>query len=393
MKKKLFKFAAGALSVGAAVCALASCGSSSDTVKLGLIANLSGSASFYGQQVKHGAELAVKDINANGGIDGKTVELVVKNDAQDTTTAVQQYNALVDEGVVGIVGAVISGTTEAVAEQAAKDNFPMITPSGSAASITENRNSVFRACFTDPDQGLTLAKLCKDLKTKANDDEYKVVLFKDSTQNYSTGIAQTFQEAVNDTTYGVTIVDTIEYAGLDKLQTNLDTFYTRVCGYEGVDAVVFPDYTNADYQVVNKFRSGTKYNDVTFIGGDGWDGTEAVDGADATKLYNCYYSTNLYMAADVPSVVKFVTDFKADYPEEETVSQFAALAYDAVYMYKGALEACKSTDKEKVIAAIKALEFDGLTGKGTFNDQGNPVKTASIVTWDVEGKLSYYGAI
>ena len=99
------------------------------------------------------------------------------------------------------------------------------------------------------------------------------------------------------------------------------------------------------------------------------------------------------MAADVPSVVKFVTDFKADYPEEETVSQFAALAYDAVYMYKGALEACKSTDKEKVVAAIKALEFDGLTGKGTFNDQGNPVKTASIVTWDVEGKLSYYGAI
>ena len=157
------------------------------TIKIGAMGPLTGSLAIYGISATNGLKLAVDEINANGGIMGKQVELNLLDEKGDSTEAVNAYNKLVDWGMVALVGDITSKPTVAVAELAAQDGLPMITPTGTQLNITEAGSNVFRVCFTDPYQGEVLAKFAKEkfgAKTAA--------VMVNNSSDYSDGVANSF---------------------------------------------------------------------------------------------------------------------------------------------------------------------------------------------------------
>lgn len=145
---------------------LAACGGGketkeADTIKIGCTAPLTGPVAIYGVTSSNGSKLAMDEINKNGGILGKQVEFTVLDSKGDPTEAITAYNKLVDNGIVAFIGDAPSKPTLAIAEVAAQDNMPMITPNGTQFNITEAGPNVFRTCFTDPYQGVVLETLLK----------------------------------------------------------------------------------------------------------------------------------------------------------------------------------------------------------------------------------------
>ena len=375
------------------VCCLFGCKKNDkDVIKLGVVSNLSVAAQFYGEEVVNGYKLAVSEINANGGVEvnGKKmkIELVIKDDAADASTAVTQYNAMADD-IDGVLGATITGTSIALSEACNSDGMPMVTPSGTGDRITYDdgklKSTVFRTCFIDSYQGTILAKLAQDKNVK------KAVLFKNSSDAYSSGIADAFTAGAS--TYGYQVVQTLTYDNLEALRTSMSSFVTTTLAAEP-EAVVVPDYTD-------QVRTG--YTGMIF-GGDGWDGvTTDYDSTKTQYFVNTFYATAIYPNDTTPKVAKFYADYKAAYNDKandfyrnghsEVPSMFAALAYDAVYLYAEAFAKAGTTDNAKVVETLKGITFEGVTGSLTFDTKNNPQKSAPILTFKADGSLEYYKAL
>ena len=369
-----------------------------DVIKLGVVCNLSVSAQFYGEEVVNGYKLAVDEINKAGGVevDGKKLqlELVVKDDAADASTAVTQYNTMVDD-IDAVLGATITGTSIALSEQCNADGMPMVTPSGTGDRITYDndklKSTVFRTCFIDSYQGTILAKFAKDKNAK------RAVLFQCSGSDYSKGIANAFAAGASE--YGYTVVETLTYDDLAALKTSMATFTTKTLAALP-DIVVVPDYTDEVRTVVAALRTAG-YEGV-ICGGDGWDGvTEGYD--HPAYFVNTFYATAIYPNDTTEKVAQFYAKYKAAFNDSsydfyrnghsEVPSMFAALAYDAVYLYAEAFKKAGSTDNAEVVKALKAITFEGVTGSLTFDSKNNPQKSAPILTFKADGSLEYYKAL
>ena len=374
-----------------AVCLFGCGGGSADTIKLGSSGPLSGSASIYGQAVKKGIELAVEEINAAGGVnvDGKMMkfELVdFVNDEADAGKAATALTKLVSKKVDVVVGAVTSGATEGLINEAVKYGVPVITPTGTADKLTvgekgdqrAERENIFRACFYDSYQGKFMAKYTKDAGyAKAyvlfnNDDAYSVGL-KD---------AYVAEAAVQ----GVEVVA----VGYPKTTTDFTSYWAPVLAGE-YQCVFVPDYYENVYNIL-KTGYAAGYTGVCY-GGDGWDGViqQVKEGDNADFLKYCFYTNHYFSESDSAAVKKFVEAYKAKYDGEAPVS-FAALAYDAVYIAKQAIEAAGSVDYAKVVEALTNGTFTNLvTSSAEFKFvNGNPEKAATVITFkdgkEVEAK-------
>ena len=325
---------------------LAACGGGkeevkqADTMKIGCTAPLTGPLAIYGVTSSNGSKLAMEEINKNGGILGKQVEFTVLDSKGDPTEAITAYNRLVDDGIVAFIGDAPSKPTLAIAEVAAQDNMPMITPNGTQFNITEAGPNVFRTCFTDPYQGVILANFAKN-NLKVN----TVAILVNNSSDYSDG-------------------DKDFRAQLTKiLPTN-------------PEVLVIPDYYEQAALITVQAREvGLK---STFIGPDGWDGVSKTLDASAYGAVENSYFTNHYSLEDKsPKVQNFVKAYKEMYNEEP--SSFAALSYDSAYMMKAAIEKAGTTEKQAVIDALKTLDYDGVTGHLTFDEKNNPVKDVTVL--------------
>ena len=383
------------------VCCLFGCGKKDkDVIKLGVVSNLSVAAQFYGEEVVNGYKLAVKEINDAGGVEvnGKKMklELVIKDDAADPTTAVTQYNTMADD-IDAVLGATITGTSIALSEACNSDGMPMVTPSGTGDRITYDegklKSTVFRTCFIDSYQGTILAKFAKDKGAK------RVVLFKNSSDAYSSGIADAFTAGASE--YGYTVVETLTYDSLDALKTAMASYVTTTLAALP-DMVVVPDYTDQVRTVVAALRTAAVPYTGVICGGDGWDGvTTAYEHPE--YFVNTFYATAIYPNDTTPKVATFYATYKAAFNDsangfyknghDEVPSMFAALAYDAVYLYAAAFEKAGTTDNAKVVEALKSITFDGVTGSLTFDAKNNPQKSAPILTFKADGSLEFYKAL
>lgn len=378
------------------VCCLAGCKKNKgDVIKLGVVSNLSVAAQFYGEEVVNGYKLAVDEINKAGGVEvnGKKMqlELVIKDDATDASTAVTQYNSMADD-IDAVLGATITGTSIALSEACNADGMPMVTPSGTGDRITYDdgklKSTVFRTCFIDSYQGTILAKFAKDKNVKT------VVLFENSTSDYSQGITAAFSAGASE--YGYTVVKTLTYDKLDTLKASMASYATQTLAALP-DAVVVPDYTDEVRTVVAALRSAG-YTGI-ICGGDGWDGvTEGYD--HPAYFVNTFYATAIYPNDTAEKVASFYAKYKAAFNDlpykdghSEVPSMFAALAYDAVYLYAEAFKKAGTTDKAEVVKTLKAITFDGVTGSLTFDSKNNPQKSAPILTFKADGSLEYYKAL
>lgn len=357
-----------AMLAGAAM--MVSCGGNqtqeeSSTIKVGGMGPLTGSAAMYGTTIEKGAKLAFEEINNNGGVLGKKLEYISLDEKADPIEAVNAYNKLVDEGVVAILGSVTSKPTLAVAELAAKDGMPMITPTGTQINITDAGPNVFRVCFTDPYQGSTLAKFAKD---KLNAKTAAIMV--NTSSDYSDGIANAFIEQAKKE--GIEIVAKEGYSDGDK---DFKAQLTKING-ENPDILMVPEYYELSALIATQAREiGMK---STFVGPDGWDGIIGALDPSAYSVVDNSYFTNHYSAEDSSEKVQsFLKKYREKYNEEPTA--FSALAYDNVYILKNAIEKAGTTDKEDLVKAIKASDTDGITGHLTFDEKNNPIKAVTII--------------
>lgn len=336
-----------------------------ETIKIGGMAPLTGALAIYGVTTTNGAELAVKEINENGGVLGKKIEYVMLDTKGDSTEAVMAYNKLVDEKVAGIIGEVTSKPTLAVAEVAVQDNMPLITPTGTQVDITEVGPNIFRVCFTNPYQGKVLAITSKE-RLGAN----TVAVMLNNSSDYSDGIAKAFIEESEK--LGMKVMGVEGYSDGDK---DFRPQLTKLAAMNP-DVILIPEYYEQAALIATQAREvGVK---SIFVGSDGWDGiAKTLDQSAYAAIENSYFTNHFSMEDQSEKIQDFLKDYREAYKEDP--SAFSALGYDAVYMMKSAIEKAGSTDKQKIVDALKGIEYDGVTGYLTFDDHNNPIKAVTVL--------------
>ena len=349
---------------------------SGDTIKIGVMGPLTGNVSVYGQAVVNGAALYLKQVNADGGINGKQIEILTEDEQGDATQAVNCFTKMVDEGITALVGDVTTTPTLAVAAESADYNMPMVTASATAEAVTYDaetdtvNENVFRATFTDPFQGIKMADYAYQ---KLGYTKAAVIYLKGA--DYNEGLAENFVTEFES--LGGTIVDQETYAEGD---VDFKTQLTTILGKDP-EVVFCPNY----YQDVGQILAQAESIGLTvpFLGGDGWDGLEGY--ATADQLHDAFFCAN-YAKGSNPD---FENAYKAEYGDEYP-NGFAPLGYDAamtvVYGIKAAeeqgLEAGSDEYKQAVIDAIANGTIDGITGTFTFDEHHNPVKQTAILCFD-----------
>ena len=324
----------------------ASSEASSDKVfKIGGIGPVTGAAAVYGLAVKNGAQIAVDEINADGGINGYQIEFNFQDDEHDAEKSVNAYNTLKDWGMQVLMGTVTSAPCVAVADKTNADNMFQITPSGSSVECAQNPN-VFRVCFSDPDQGAASATYIAENKLAE-----KIAVIYDSSDVYSSGIYEKFaSEAANQ---GLEIVDAEAFTA----DSNKD-FSTQLQKAKdaGADLVFLPIYYTEASLILK--QADTMGYAPKFFGCDGMDGILQVENFD-TKL---------------AEGLMLLTPFAAD-------------AYDAIYAIKAAMveaditpETSVSDTCDKMKEAMLKIKVNGLTGEDmTWTEDGEPHKAPKAV--------------
>ena len=344
-------------------------------IVIGVISPNTGALAAYGNGVVTGADLAVEEINASGGILGRQVELIKTDDQSDPTECLNAFNSLVAQGVGLIVGSATSGCTSAITDAANEEEVCLLSPTATADSITTEDDYVFRACYADSFQGAIAAAYAK----QAGFEKAGVVYC--AADVYSKGLYDSFSAACEK--YGIEIVDAQSTASLD-VQDYTNQFAAMVKA--GVDFVYAPFYYDVIGPYVVPQARAAGYTGV-IMGADGYDTTPdyVVDGADLTA-FNKVYWTNHYDPSDTSEKVSsFVKAYEAKY--STVPSAFAATGYDCVYMYKAAIEAAGTAESSAVRDALAdtSAVYECVTGTFSLDETGTPIKGAAIIAFESDG--------
>lgn len=344
-------------------------GAGTETIKLGVVGPLTGGYANYGLSVQHGAQMAVDEINAAGGVNGKQLELSAQDSQGDPESAVAAYGKLMDWGMNVFLGGVLSGETASVVAAAKADDMFIMETTGSADKCIDGNDKAFRICFYDSYQGTAAADYLKD---NALADE--VGVFYQSDNDYSAGLYNAFVAECEKT--GVTIKETQTFT----TATNTD-FSTQVNALvnSGVKVVFIPIYAEEASTFLTQAK-GKFAEDVYFFGADGLDGILGKVSQDVTIADNVLMMTPFAADSAAANVQAFVSAYQANY--NATPDQFAADAYDAVYVVKAAVEAAGgSTSGAELAAVMTSLTVEGVTGTMTWNADGNTNKAASAILY------------
>ena len=322
--------------------------------KLGGTGPLTGGAAIYGNAAKNGAQIAVDEINAMGGIQ---FELKYEDDQHDAEKAVNAYNALKDWGIQISLGSVTSKPCEATSAEAYADRIFSLTPSASSTAVTANKDNTFQMCFMDPNQGSASAQYIvdKDLATQV------AVIWKND-DVYSKGIRDTFVEKAAE--LNLAIVSDTTFADGNDTDFSVQLADAQAAG---ADLVFLPIYYQPASLIFAQ-AAGMGYA-PKYFGVDGMDGILTMEGFDPSLAEGVMLLTPFNADAADERTQNFVAAYQAQFGE--IPNQFAADGYDCVYAYKQALEAAGATPdmdaatlNDLMIAQFTTMSFDGLTGDG-----------------------------
>ena len=337
-----------------------------DTLKIGVNLELTGSVAAYGNAEKNGINLAVEQINKAGGVDGKKIEVITKdNKSENAEASTAATNLAVQSQVNAMIGPATSGAVAAASLNAQKTGVPLLTPSGTQDDLTIDKDGVqkyiFRTTFQDSFQGQVLAQYAyQNLNAK------KVVLYYDNSSDYAKGIAEEFQRV-----YPGEIVTVATFASGDKdFQSALTKF--KDLDY---DAIVMPGYYTETGIITKQARD--MGIEVPILGPDGFNDDSFGDLAGVANTHDVYYVSGYSTKTALSDkATQFIEAYKRKYGSEPNM--FAALAYDSVYMIAEAAKGAK-TSIDIADNLAKLSQFDGVTGTMTIDKDHNPIKTALMV--------------
>lgn len=374
------KFISVILTIILAMSCLTACGggsseqaSSGEAVfKIGAIGPLTGGAGAYGDAVNKGAQIAVDEINAAGGINGTMIEFKMEDDEHDAEKSVNAYNILKDWGMQILVGTVTSAPCIAVEAEASADNMFLLTPSGTAVDCISGDNA-FRLCFSDPTQGTKSAEFMG-----MNNLATKVAIIYDSSDPYSAGICESFKaEAANQ---GIEVVATEAFTSDSKTDFKVQLQKAKD---SNADLLFLPIYFQEASLILQQAKD-MGYAPRIF-GCDGLDGILGVENFDVSLAEGVMLLTPFAADATDDATQKFVKTYAEKY-NNEVPMQFAADAYDAVYAVKAAIEKAGATADmsasdlcDAMKEAMTQITLEGLTGTITWDASGEPNKEPKAV--------------
>lgn len=375
--KNLKKVLAVIVALTLIVTCFAACGGNKDNndakeIVIGVSGPLTGGAAQYGNAVVNAAKLAVNEINAAGGINGTMLKLVSADDEADSgDKAVSAYNSLKDQGMQIFLGTVTSGSCLAVIDKTAADQMFQLTPSASADTVIANDNT-FQICFTDSNQGVGSAQYIAE-----NNVAKKVAVIYDSSDAYSTGIYNTFKAEATKRN-----LEIVAEKSFTKDSNKDFSAQIQACKSAGAELVFLPIYYT-EASLILKAAESANYA-PKFFGCDGLDGLLGIEGFDTKLAEGVMLLTPFAADADDEATQNFVTAYKAAY-NDETPNQFAADAYDGIYIIAKLIEqegiTADMSDadicaKLKVAICADGFSYMGITGAG------------SALTWDASGAVS-----
>ncbi len=348
-----------------------------EPILVGHYASMTGKEATFGQSTDNGIKLAVKEINAAGGLNGRPIKLITYDDKGESKEAGNAVTRLItSDKVVAVLGEVASGLSIPGGAVCQQYGVPMISPSSTNPAVTRGKDMVFRVCFIDPFQGFAVAKF-----TRENLKLAKAAILYDQAQPYSKGLRDEYTKHFK--AMGGSIVADQAYSGGDQdFSAQLTTIKAA-----GAEAIFIPGYyTEAGNIALQARKMGLT---VPLLGGDGWD-SEQLAKIGGQAIEGQYYSN--HYAPDQPSdaVKNFVAKYKSEFGGS-TPDGLAALGYDAMNILFESMKRAKSlkgTDLRDAIAATK--DFKAVTGTISLDAEHNATKSAVIV--QMKGGKPVYAA-
>ncbi len=356
--------------------AFASCGENeakdTNVLVIGGIGPLTDAYANYGNSVKNGAELAVKEINDRGGINGFTIKLDFQDSQGNPESAVAAYGKQMDDGMMVSLGCVLSGENASVVAAAKEDGILLLTPSASADNAITDNDAAFRICFSDSSQGIAAANYIG-----ANNLPKKIAIFYQADIDYSNGLREAFLSKVADN--GIEIV--AEESFTTDTASDFSTQITAIQN-SGAEMIFMPIYADEASTFLTQAQ-GKFAESMLYFGCDGLDGILGKV-ADSALCENVLLLTPF--AADEPKelVQNFVNEYKAAYGGA-TPDQFAADGYDAIYAIKAAMEKADITPEaqadfnNRIVKAMTEITVEGVTGNMTWEASGETVKLPLVM--------------
>ncbi|HET7152821.1 MAG TPA: ABC transporter substrate-binding protein, partial [Candidatus Kapabacteria bacterium] len=373
-----------AISAVVGLTALVSCqnkesATDANEVRIGEFASLTGNQATFGQSQHNGIKLAVDEMNANGGVLGKKIDLHTEDDQSKSEEAATVVQKLINrDNVVAILGEVASSNTLAAAPICQHEKIPLVTPASTNPKVTEIGDDIFRVCYIDPFQGTANAKFAFNVLHAKN-----VAVLKDIRNDYSVGLAKYF-----DSTFlalGGQVPVEQAYSNGDK---DFNAQLTEIKA-KSPDAIFIPGY----YTDINLIAIQARELGITcpLFGGDGWDSPELLGGKGKDALENCYFTTHASMEDTSALIQNFVKKYKAAYGT--TPDAIAALGYDAARILIDAISRAKSTASDGIRTQLASMkDFPGVTGNITIDANRNATKPLVVVKIN-GGQYHYFQTI
>lgn len=361
------------------------------TIKVGINAPMTGDIPKVGEGTKFAAQMWLEDIKAAGGLEvgGKKypVELVIEDNESKAESAVKVNTKMITEDeVMVIVGPQSSKQAIPAGEVANNYKTPMISPWSTNPDTTKDRPFVFRGCFLDPFQGPVLANFIKE--------EFgftKAAVLYDVASDYPKGLAEFFKEAWEKVNGAGSVV---AFESFTTKDADFSSQLTKIIK-SGAEVLFTPQYYNEVALIVQQAHE-LGWN-KPIVGSDSWGSAETVElcGKDC---YGLFFSTH-YAAAGAKGATKaFIDRYNKKYgyvPDD-----VGALTWDALSIVQTAIQSMSNItgniekDRKSVRDAMaKVKEFNGITGKMTFTEDGDPIKCAVIVKISDKGEYEFYKSV
>ncbi len=349
-----------------------------EPIRVGHVDALTGADAAYGTAVDRGIVLAVEEINKNGGINGRPIELFSLDDQGKSTEAVLAATKLITlNKVVAVLGESQSSKALAMAPIAQSQKIPMISPWATNVKVTQLGDYIFRVCYIDSFQGAVLAKFVMDkLHLK------RVAIMKDLNSDASLGLAEFFIKKYTE--LGGKIVANQTYTAGDV------DFRSQLVAIreQAPDAIFLTGYYVEAGLIARQARElGLK---VPLLGGDAWDAPELIT-LGGPAIEGGYFSTHYSSESQEPQVKSFIQRYQSKY--KEIPSAPAALGYDAAKILAAAMKRLKEITPVGIRDALaKTKDFPGVTGKITIDEHRDAIKPTVIMKVK-DGKFKYEATI
>ncbi len=363
-------FSRSALSaaVGAVILSLGGLAQAQGTLKIAIAGPTTGPVAQYGDMQMMGAKMAVEQINAKGGVNGKKLEAVIMDDACEPKQAVAVANQIVNQKIKYVVGHLCSGSTQPASKLYEDEGILMITPAATNPAITQQGyKMVFRTIGTDDQQGPTAGKyIAGTIKPK------KLAILHDK-QQYGEGIAKEVRKTVE-----AGGIKPVLFEGVNKGQTDFSALITKM-KKEGVEFIYYGGY-HPELGLLLR-QSKEQGFDAKYMGPEGV-GNKDISAIAGPASEGLLVTLPADFSAD-PANADLVAAFKAK--NQDPTGPFVMPAYAGVQIIADAIKGAKTEDAIKLADYIRKNSFDTPIGKVAFKENGDLKEFEFVIfTWHAD---------